>query len=103
MAINTKAPFTSLVVFTFTLNAIVAIDNSKFSGGNLFQSPLEAVEIATSADSREYFTPEQKISAPIMTTTAADVSSRGQVPPWDVTSGQLVLQNSRPAASLLQG
>lgn len=90
MAISTKAPFTSLVVFTFTLNAIVAIDNSKFLGGNPFLWH-DAVDISVNPNSPAYYSFGQIPSAPVLTIMATDVSSRGQIPPWDVTSGQLVL------------
>ena len=86
----TKTPLLFILLASM-LNGERVIDNSKIFGGNPLQSPRDAVEIATSIDSREYFTLEQKISAPIMTITAADVSSRGHGPPWDITSSQLIL------------
>jgi hypothetical protein len=88
MAIR-KAPFTSFVVFTLTLNAAEAIDNSKVFDGDPFQSPREAVEVATDPNSREYFSPEQNIRAPLTTVTAS-ISGDGPVPPWDVSNRQLL-------------
>jgi hypothetical protein len=89
---TSKTPLFTFVAPMLALNLDVAIDNSHVLGGDPFQPPRDAIEIASSTDSLQYFTPEQNISVPVMTITAADVSSRGgTILPWNVVSRQLIL------------
>ena len=83
------SPRLAFTLGALALNSAVVIDNSKFWGGSPFSEPRKAVEVATWTNSRAYFSFEQTIAVPVTTITAADVSS-GPVPPWEVTSGQLV-------------
>jgi hypothetical protein len=85
-----KTPL-AFALFTATLNLVVAFDNSHLWGGDPFRPPRKAVEIATSTNSREYVSFEQKIRAPLTTVTAS-ISSDGPVPSWDVTSRQLLFR-----------
>jgi hypothetical protein len=89
MAINTKAPFTSAVVLTWTL-LNVTIDNLKCFDGSPFVWP-DAAELATKPNSPAFYPLDRTPSGPVTSTAAADVvSRRGQVP-WPVNSQQLIL------------
>lgn len=83
-----KTPLVIFALYALMLNGNRALDNSHFLDGDPFQPPRRAAEIATSTNSREYGSLEQKLRAPLMTVTT-NISSDGPVPSWDITSGQL--------------